>query len=194
MPVSSPARSALLFVVWIALLAGCQPQAEDAVSPDRSATPDATQRSSEPLGAPFVQFSDGARSGAVVYVPVYSHIYHNDGDRRFKLAVTLSLRNIDPRQSITIASVSYYDSDGRLVRDYLDAPLTLGPLVSRAYVVAADDDTGGSGANFLVTWSADTEVSDPLIETVMISTASSQGLSFTGQARVVQRIGDGEDE
>ncbi len=183
---------AFVFTAWVVLLAGCQTPADDFAPPSTSATQEAAERPGSPIGAPLTQFPEGARSGAVVYVPVYSHIYHNDGDRRFKLAATLSLRNTDPRRSVTVASVAYYDSDGRLVREYLDAPLTLGPLVSRAYVVAVNDDTGGSGANFLVTWSADTDVSDPLIETVMISTASSQGLSFTGQAQVIQRLGEGE--
>ncbi len=186
------ARSVFVCTAWAVLLTGCQTSADDHASPTTSGTPAVVEGQADPIGASLAQFPEGARSGAVVYVPVYSHIYHNDGDRRFKLAVTLSLRNTDPRRSVTVASVAYYDSDGRLVREYLDAPLTLGPLVSRAYVVAASDDTGGSGANFLVTWSAETSVAEPLIETVMISTASSQGLSFTGQARVVQRLGEGE--
>ena len=140
-------------------------------------------------GAALAPFPEGADASAVVYASAYSQIYHGAGTTSYDLATTLSIRYADPRQSITVAAVSYYDSDGRLVREYLDAPLTLGPLASRSYVVAANDDTGGSGANFLVRWEG--RVTEPLIETVMISTASSQGLSFKGDVRVVQRVGAG---
>ena len=131
----------------------------------------------------------GAAAGAVVYVPVYSHIYHQDGTRQVDLAVTLSVRNTDPERPVTVASVTYYDSDGRPVRDHLGGPLVLGPLGTRSFVVEERDPTGGSGANFLVAWSAEGPVSEPVVEAVMISTASSQGLSFIGEGRVVRRLG-----
>ncbi len=134
----------------------------------------------------------GAADGAAVYASVYSQIYHGEGMRSYDLAATLSVRNTDPRRPITVAAVSYYDSDGRLVHEYLDAPLELGPLASRSYVVAANDDAGGDGANFLVTWWGAAAVTEPLVETVMISTAGTQGLSFKGDVRVVQRVGAGD--
>lgn len=135
----------------------------------------------------------GAVAGAVVYVPVYSHIYHQDGTRKVDLAATLSVRNTDPEHPMTVASVAYYDSDGRFVRDRLDGPLVLGPLETRSFVVEEQDATGGSGANFLVTWSASAAVSEPLIEAVMISTANSQGLSFVGQGRTVRELAEATD-
>ena len=61
-------------------------------------------------------------SGQFLYVPVYSHIYTGDKERPFNLAVTLSIRNTDPRSSLRLTAVDYYDTEGRLVRSYLDAP------------------------------------------------------------------------
>jgi hypothetical protein len=120
-----------------------------------------------------------------VYVPVYSHIFSQDDTRTVDLAATLSVRNIDPRRSITITRVDYHDNDGRLVRRYLERPLALGPLSSRAWVVAERDRTGGVGANFLVDWEAGTPANPPVVEAVMISTAGTQGISFVSRGQVV---------
>ncbi len=186
MTVSLPSRALPLAALLLAAaVGGCErPGAE------RARGGSAVAAGGDSLGgAVLAGFAEGAAAGAVVYVPAYSHIYDQDGTREFDLAATLSVRNTDPERTLTVASVSYYDSAGHLVRDYLDAPLTLGPLASRSFVVAERDRTGGSGANFLVTWSARRALSEPLIESVMISTASAQGLSFTGQSQVVRRLG-----
>ncbi len=43
--------------------------------------------------------------GQTIYVPVYSHIYHNNRQEIFNLAATLSIRNTDLEQPIIITSV-----------------------------------------------------------------------------------------
>ena len=58
-------------------------------------------------------------AGQTVYVPIYSHIYSGVKGRPFDLAATLSIRNTNTRSPITLVSVKYYDSDGKLVEDYL---------------------------------------------------------------------------
>ncbi len=126
----------------------------------------------------------------VVYVPAYSHIYHQDGSRDFNLTATLSIRNTDPEYPITITEVRYYDSGGGLVRTYLAQPLELGPLASIPYVVEERDKAGGVGANFIVKWQTATRVSSPIIEAVMISTASAQGISFTTRGQVVRPLSE----
>jgi len=127
--------------------------------------------------------ADGVR---VVYVPVYSHIYPSDTTQVVNLAATLSIRNTDPGNPITVHSVRYFDNDGRLVRTYLDRPRTLRPMASAAYVVDEDDTAGGVGANFLVEWAARGAVTEPLIEAVMIS-FSAQGISFTSRGQTLER-------
>lgn len=125
-------------------------------------------------------------SGQFLYVPVYSHIYTGDKERPFNLAVTLSIRNTDPRSGLRLTAVDYYDTEGRLVRSYLDAPRELGPLASIRYVVAERDVEGGSGANFLVRWEAAQPINAPVVESVMIGAQSGQGISFTSQAREIR--------
>ena len=59
-------------------------------------------------------------------------------------------------------------------------------MASTNFVVPENDQTGGSGANFIVEWIAETEVFEPIIEAVMVSTASQQGLSFISVGRVIE--------
>lgn len=125
--------------------------------------------------------------GQVLYVPVYSHIFMGTASGTFDLTTTLSLRNTDREHAITFSSVRYYDSAGTLVRAYLEEPRRLAPLASTEVVVEERDRTGGAGANFIVEWSADASVTAPVVEAVMISTASSQGLSFVSAARVLEQ-------
>lgn len=113
----------------------------------------------------------------MIYVPVYSSIYHGDGATPFNLAVTLSVRNTDQARPLTLHSVRYFDNQGTLLHDYVDTPGTLAPLASSDIVVRASDTRGGVGASFLVEWSG-ADISPPLVEGVMIGTASQQGLSF----------------
>ena len=125
--------------------------------------------------------------GQVLYVPVYSHIFAGTASGEFNLTTTLSLRNTDLKNAITITSVRYYDSAGTLVRAYLEERRQLGPLAATEVVVEEKDTSGGAGANFIVEWSAQTPVTPPVVEAVMISTTSSQGLSFVTWARVLEQ-------
>ena len=51
-------------------------------------------------------------------------------------------------------------------------------MASAEFFVKESDTRGGVSASFLVEWVAEQSVSDPLVETVMIGTASTQGVSF----------------
>ena len=124
-------------------------------------------------------------AGQTVYVPIYSHIYSGVKARPFDLAATLSIRNTNLKSSLTLISVKYYDSEGNLVKDYLESPITLGALASTRYVIAEDDKAGGSGANFIVVWKSKQKINPPIIEGVMIGTHSGQGISFVSRGQVI---------
>lgn len=123
--------------------------------------------------------------GQTVYVPCYSHIYHGIKTRGIDLTITLSVRNTDPKRAVTVSSVDYYDTKGALVKRYLEKPLRLEPMMTVEYIVAQTDESGGSGANFLVRWSADSPASPLLVEAVMIGTSAQQGISFTSRGVAV---------
>lgn len=123
--------------------------------------------------------------GQLIYVPVYSHIYSGDKEQPFLLAVTLSIRNIDPNSHIQITSVDYYETQGVMLKKYTVKPITLKPLESLRYVIPERDKSGGSGANFLVKWQSDKFVNPPIVETIMIGTQNQQGVSFTSRGREI---------
>ena len=124
--------------------------------------------------------------GQTVYVPIYSHIYSGLKGNPFSLAATLSIRNTDPGHPITLVSVKFYDSDGKLLKEYLDNPTQLKAMASTRYILTESDIGGGSGANFLVKWTSKTKVNPPLVEGVMIGTRSGQGISFTSRGQVIK--------
>ena len=123
--------------------------------------------------------------GQTLYVPVYSHIYSGDRERPVYLAATLSIRNTDPAHAIRLVRVDYFNSEGKLLRRYLDQPIELGPMASTRFIVGESDKAGGSGANFIVRWEASTPVSPPVAEGIMISTASQLGISFTSRGQII---------
>ena len=126
--------------------------------------------------------------GQTVYVPVYSHIYSGDREQPFYLAATLSIRNTDTKHAITLTGVDYYDSDGKFLKHYLEKALPLNAMATKRYVVPESDKSGGSGAKFIIKWQSGEPVAEPLIESVMISTKTQQGISFTSRGRVLEAI------
>jgi hypothetical protein len=124
--------------------------------------------------------------GQTVYIPVYSHIYSGDREQPFDLAVTVSIRNTDPENGLTLTSVAYYDSNGQLLKHYLEEPVDLSPLTSRRFVIAESDTLGGSGASFLVRWESNQALSPPIMESIMIGTKNQQGISFLSRGQVVR--------
>ena len=124
--------------------------------------------------------------GQTVYIPAYSHIYHGNKETPLLLSVTLSIRNIDPNTSLTITAVNYHETQGPLVKEYINKPAVLGPLGSGRFVIPQKDNTGGSGANFIVKWHSDKPINPPIIESVMIGTQSELGISFTSRGQAVQ--------
>ena len=171
----------LSFLVVLTAIWGCGPL-EDELPPsvqyEAAVTPDTAGCLPTPELESF---------GRMIYVPAYSHIYHIHEGNDFQLTVTLSIRNPFPWRSLTITRVDYFDSSGACVRSYLNRPRILGPMETLEYVVAQNDETGGSGANSLVTWNGEEGEAGPITEAVMIGTSSGQGLSFVTVGREIRR-------
>ena len=121
--------------------------------------------------------------GRAVYVPAYSHIYVQGGEATL-LETTLSVRNTDPEHPMRIDRVRYFDSDGKPLRELTDGPNVLGPMQTLSYLVEERDRSGGSGANFVVEWSAADAINRPIIEAVMIGAG---GLSFKSRGEPIER-------
>lgn len=132
-----------------------------------------------------------ARSnGQVIYVPCYSQIRLLDG-RNYNLAINLSIRNTSQTENLVIEAVDYYDTEGTLVKHHADEKLTLPPLATTEFFVSEMDPSGGSGANFLVTWTAAEPIAEPIVEAVMVGTGGSQGVSFVTSGRLLREVEPG---
>lgn len=110
----------------------------------------------------------GLSKGQTVYVPAYSHIYSGNKEIPSLLAVTLSIRNTDPSRPIKILSAEYYETQGKLLKNFISSPLTIDAMGTKRFTIPQKDKTGGSGANFIVIWESEKTVNVPIIETIMI--------------------------
>lgn len=128
-----------------------------------------------------------AATGQTIYVPIYSHIYYENREKSFDLAATLSIRNTDLTSPMIVTAARYYDTNGKLLRQYVEKPIQLDALASTDFVVDRNDTSGGSGANFIVEWVAKTEISEPVVEAVMIGSALQQGISWISPGRVIKQ-------
>lgn len=139
---------------------------------------------------PLLSFADSQATpplfkGQKVYVPAYSHIYAGNREMQILLTVTLSIRNTDPKYPMTITAVDYYGTKGEPLSKLLNKPIILGPLESTHYIIPRDDKSGGSGANFLVEWSSEKPINQPIVESVMIGAEGQQGISFTSRGQAI---------
>ena len=155
-----------------------------------------TTQSNEPLTAPAdpaIHLSDlDITTGQTIYVPAYSEMFIMR-NRTLDLAVTLSVHNTDIEYPIILTSVRYYDTDGQLLREYLEEPRQLGPLASTDFFVDADEQSGGLGTNFIVEWVAEQPVFEPIVEAIMLNTSNNQGISLTSNGRVLNQIAPQEE-
>jgi hypothetical protein len=128
-------------------------------------------------------------SGQALYLPVYSHLYHGEiqpktGKPSMTLVSThVSVRNTDPKERIRLTSARYYNTDGKLLRDYLQAPQIIPPLGTYELFVPRTDSSGGSGANFIIDWTAEKPVNSPLVEALHADIREARTLLFTTTGR-----------
>ncbi|MAZ27279.1 MAG: hypothetical protein CL868_09410 [Cytophagaceae bacterium] len=128
---------------------------------------------------------DSLASG-MSYLSIYSEIYSLDEHETHDLTATVSLRNINPQDTIYINSAAYYNTHGARIRSYFDKPIFIAPLETVEIIIDKVDKEGGTGANFLFDWSTPLQAAQPHFEAVMISTSGQQGISFTTQGVKVE--------
>lgn len=170
----------MLLSVFIFFIAGCATQ-----TPEQESVGEAVQGSVE---EPIIIQDLEIASGQTIFIPAYSEVYFSSNNRTIELAVTLSIHNTDFENSIILTSVRYYDTQGQLVREYLDEPQRLGPLSSNDFFVDAGEQTGGIGTNFIVEWISEQPVYEPIVEALMLSTEGTQGISFSSPGRVISQV------
>ena len=120
-----------------------------------------------------------------VFVPAYSTIRLGSGKGKVDLATTLSIHNTSEERPLILLRVDYFGTTGNLLHRYLSDPIAIRPLGSAETFVPAEDTRGGTGANFVVEWAAEGEITEPLIEAVMVGTSGSHGFSFTSRGQTM---------
>lgn len=141
-------------------------------------------------GLAIGQTAPGRSLGQNLYLPIYSHIWHGDmtakGARdKTLISVTVSIRNTDPVKSIRIFSAQYYDTDGKKHKEYVTTPKTIGPMGTHELFIPRSDDTGGSGANFVISWKSETPASLPIVEGIHANLPVGRSIVFMSSARVM---------
>jgi hypothetical protein len=126
-------------------------------------------------------------TGQTLFIPAYKKLFVGRV-RVVNLQTTVSIFNTDTDAAIIIKSVRYYDTDGQLVKEYIEEPLQLAPVVSTAFKAESVEKQGsGVGANFIVEWVAEQPVHEPVIEAVIIGGIGTHGISLISPGRVISR-------
>lgn len=154
------------------LLAACETPQSRGISPVATLPPD------QSIDLEIVD-------GQLVFVPAYSEIFYDEGDQVIGLTITLAIHNTDMDHPIVISSVKYFDTNGTLIREFVDQPLLLNAMATTGFLVTESDVSGGWGSNFLVEWGAEQPVHEPVIEAIMISVRGMDSLSFVSPGRVL---------
>lgn len=127
--------------------------------------------------------------GGTIYTPAYATIRLGSGRAGVRLAVTLSVHNTSETLPLVLERVDYFDTGGSLVQAYLPRPVAVKPYATVEFYIPEDDLRGGSGANFVLRWSAQGPIAEPMVEAVMIGALGNTSYSFVSQGRPVRIVG-----
>jgi hypothetical protein len=127
-------------------------------------------------------------SGAF-YVPVYSSVSISQGKVRADFSVTLSIHNASETRPLVLRRIAYFDTNGKMVENYLKAPVALKPFSTVEVFVPTTDVRGGTGANFVVDWAATGEIAEPVVEALMFGGLGSGHYAFISQGRPLKVVG-----
>ncbi|MBN2745174.1 MAG: DUF3124 domain-containing protein [Bacteroidales bacterium] len=112
-----------------------------------------------------------------VYLPVYTAIFTKSYESKFQLTVTISIRNTDVNDSITIHSVNHYDNIGQLTHIFVSEGLVLKPLCTKEFVLEENAGDFGVSSSIVVVWSSRKTVTNPIIQGFLVSIRGGQGIS-----------------
>ena len=140
--------------------------------------------------AAHAQSAPPRSNGQLLYLPIYSHVWHGDVDARgvpmkTLVSVLVSIRNTDLTRSITVLSAQYYDTEGRKLREFVNAPKAVKPMGTMELYVPRSETAGGSGANFVISWQAEAPANPPLVEALHLDLPAGRSIAFTTSARPI---------
>lgn len=120
------------------------------------------------------------------YLSTYSQIYSMSEHKKQNLTVMTSLRNTSHLDTIYIVKADYYNTEGKIIKEYIKKPIYLAPMETTEVIINELDVAGGTGSNFIFEWKTPKSCPEPIFEGVMSSTRGQLGLSFTTQAKRIK--------
>jgi hypothetical protein len=125
--------------------------------------------------------------GQNLYLPIYSHMLYGNvtskgAPSKVLLSALVSIRNTDPKRPLRLTSARYFDTHGKFLREFVTAPVTVPPFGTHELFIDLHDESGGSGANFLIAWDAAEAVNPPLVEALHANMDSGKAVIITTQA------------
>lgn len=124
--------------------------------------------------------------GQVLYMPVYSNI-PDQSKQQFDLSAFLAIHNTDLKNKIKMTKIDFFNTEGKLIKSFISSNQLIDPLATMIITIPQSDQSG-TGANFLVEWTADQQVNEPLIESIMKDLSGNKGLAFLSTGRVIREI------
>jgi len=70
----------------------------------------------------------------------------------------------------------------------MERTFEIGPMATADFVIPFSDESGGSGANFVVEWGAMVGIPDPIVKTVIFGQTGSAGVSFLSRVKVIDEV------
>ncbi|MDQ5988434.1 MAG: hypothetical protein CSYNP_04194 [Syntrophus sp. SKADARSKE-3] len=130
----------------------------------------------------------GARKvrGQVLYMPVYLNVPSTEKSN-YDLSALLAIHNTDLAYRIKVTKVTLFNTDGKVVKQYITEDRLLEPFATAIFTIPRKDQSG-TGANFLVEWIADQPVNEPLIESITKDVSGNLGLSFLSTGKVIREM------
>lgn len=121
-----------------------------------------------------------------VYIPIYSAVFAwGDDNRPLLMSANIIVGNTDDTNSIVVSKLAYYNSDGKLIKQYITKPIELGPMASTYFLIRQQDTSGGWGANFILEWSSKLPVKEPFTKALFMGNIGNQSFSFDTQGKII---------
>lgn len=142
---------------------------------------------------PCAAHADDLSKGQTLYLPIYSFVWHGDINSgtgqpmKAEMSALVSIRNASLKTPIRLLSARYYNTDGKLLKEFVSAPRTIAPMGTVELFIEKSESEGGSGANFIIQWEAAAETNPPVVEAVHIDNQGGRPYSFITTARPINK-------
>ena len=119
-------------------------------------------------------------TGSTIFVPAHRGFYQFHGSTRdsYPLTSTVHLYNIDPKQTIELISIDFFDPSGNLLKNLILGPLLIKPLNSTEITLEPRMKPEDCGGHIIVRWKSDKPANTPVVEVLMVGHVFNRVVSF----------------